>query len=349
MAHSKRPTLTITAPPLPQKSHLKIGVFFFLVFWLCIWLIIQSVSPHLPRSTEPPRLYSNQAQQDLRLTLVESIKQATDSIHLVMFGLNDPSIVNALAKQTVPTTIYYDPNGSPNLWNTLPNCTLHPVHGFGLMHQKILIVDKETVFIGSANMTTASLTMHDNLVIGFKSQKVAQFLRDKSPQTSGYLRAMVGGQEIEVWLLPDPRAHALQDLRRKIRSAHQSIRIALFTFTHPALVDEVIAAHHRGINVSLVVDLHSGLGASKDAIEKIKRAGIKVYMSQGMQLLHHKFILIDDRMLVTGSANWTKAAFYKNSDCILVLHHLNATQKSFMNGLWGRIESEARLMKEKAY
>jgi len=346
--HKKLPPPQDDPPPPPPKKSIKVGVFLFFVFWLCVWLIIESVSPHLPISTEPPRLYSNQAQQDLRLTLVESIRKAQESIHLVMFGLSDPTILHALSRKTIPTTVYYDPNGSPNLWNSLPNCELHPVRGFGLMHQKILILDQETIFIGSANMTTASLTMHDNLVIGFKSQKVAKFLIEKSPRTPGYLRTMVGGQEMELWLLPDPRAHALQDLRRKIRSAHTSLRIALFTFTHPALVDEVIAAHHRGIQVSVVVDLHSGLGASKDAIEKIKRAGIKVYMSQGIQLLHHKFILIDDRMLVTGSANWTKAAFYKNSDCILILHHLTEGQKTFMDNLWTRIESEARLLKERS-
>jgi phosphatidylserine/phosphatidylglycerophosphate/cardiolipin synthase-like enzyme len=328
-----------------KKTPVRAAAVLFPVFCSCIWLTIESVSPHLPIRDEPPRLYSNQMQQNLRLTLAHAIRKSTESIHLVMFGLNDPVILGALSKKTIPTTIYYDPNGSPSLWSSLPNCQLHPIRGSGLMHQKILIVDKETIFIGSANMTTASLTMHDNLVIGLNSPKIAHFLMEKASRAPGYLRSTVGGQEIELWLLPDPGTHALQDLRRKIRLAHQSIRIALFTFTHPALIDEVIAAHIRGIQVSLVIDLHSGLGASKDAVEKIRQAGIKIYMSQGIQLLHHKFILIDDETLVTGSANWTKAAFTKNSDCILVLHHLNKNQKAFMNRLWKRIETEARVLK----
>ena len=349
MAHAKKlaPKIVLKAPPPHSTVRIKAGISLFVIFWLCCWLIIESLSSHLPVSTEPPKLYSNQAQQDLRLTLVDSIRKAEKSIHLVMFGLSDPSILNALAKKNIPATVYYDPNSSPNLWNILPNCELHPVRGFGLMHQKILILDRETIFIGSANMTTASLTMHDNLVIGFKSPKVARFLIEKSPRSPGYLRTMIGGQEIELWLLPDPRGHALQDLRHKIRAAHHSLQIALFTFTHPALIEEVIAAHRRGLAVNVVVDLHSGLGASKDAIEKMRRAGIKVSMSQGLQLLHHKFIVIDDRTLVTGSANWTKAAFYKNSDCILVLHHLTDIQKTFMHQLWTRIESESRPLKDK--
>ncbi|HEX2582710.1 MAG TPA: phosphatidylserine/phosphatidylglycerophosphate/cardiolipin synthase family protein [Chlamydiales bacterium] len=340
----------------PSKSRplasLKRRLFFplclFLVFCGCVWLIIESVSPSQPKSTDPPKFYSNQLQQDLRLTLVDAIRKAHQSIHLVMFGLSDTAILNALSHKTIPTTVYYDSNGSPNLWSALPNAELHPVRGCGLMHQKILICDRETIFIGSANMTTASLAMHDNLVIGFKSPKVAQFLIAKTPNSSGYLRTMVGGQDIEIWLLPDPRGHALQDLRKKIRSANESLKIALFTFTHPALVDEVIAAQNRGVRVTLLIDMHSAFGASTKAVERIKKAGVRILMSKGIQLLHHKFILIDDATLVTGSANWTKAAFYNNSDCILVIHQLNDDQKHFMNRMWSHLETEGRLLKTTA-
>jgi cardiolipin synthase len=339
----------VQAKPLSKaKPKAQKGLFtfwFFLLFCGSIWLVVESVSPNQPKSADPPKFYSNQAQQDLRLTLVDAIRKANRSIHLVMFGLSDTAILNALSNKTIPTVVYYDPNASPNLWNVLPNAELKPVRGYGLMHQKILICDRETIFIGSANMTTASLTMHDNLVIGLKSQKLAQFLIEKTPKSPGYTRSMVGGQEIELWLLPDPRGHALHDLRKKIRSARSCLQIALFTFTHPSLVDEVIEAKNRGLDVSLIIDMHSALGASKEAVEKIKRSGVRVLLSKGVQLLHHKFILIDNEMLVTGSANWTKAAFYNNSDCILVLHQLDSDQKSFMSRMWNRLELEARVLK----
>ncbi|MDE3046217.1 MAG: hypothetical protein KGJ02_06195 [Verrucomicrobiota bacterium] len=329
------------AQPVPKKRGR------WLLFWTlaclggCLWLTIESLSPHQPLPTEPPHLYSNQTQQDLRLTLVDAIRKAHESIHLVMFGLSDPAILNALAHKTIPTTIYYDSNASPKLWTVLPRADLHPVHGWGLMHQKILILDRETIFIGSANMTTASLTMHDNLVVGFKSQKLARFLIEKSPHSPGYIQGMVGGQGIELWLLPDPRGHALQDLKHKIRTATRSLSIALFTFTHPALIEEVIAAHNRGVKVHVIMDLHSSLGASNKAVEKLKSSGVRISMSRGLQLLHHKFILIDDQTLLVGSANWTKAAFYKNSDCFLILHNLTDEQKNFMHRLWGRLEAES--------
>ena len=160
------------SPPPPPKKKLTPPLLLFLIFCICLWALIESVSPHQPDSTQPPRFYSNQTQQDLRLTLVDAIRKAKSSIHLVMFGLSDPAIMAALSRKEIPLTVYYDPSASPNLFSSLSNAELHPVRGHGLMHQKILILDKETIFLGSANMTTASLTMHDNLVIGLDRKSV---------------------------------------------------------------------------------------------------------------------------------------------------------------------------------
>jgi phosphatidylserine/phosphatidylglycerophosphate/cardiolipin synthase-like enzyme len=343
------PTLQLKTKPAPksipsvQKKPFPWVLFTILLF--CIWFVYRSLSPDLPKASEAPRLYSNQCQQDIRNTLLSALRQTSRSIHLVMFGLSDRAILSALRdkiEEHVPTRIFYDTGGSAKIYKHLSGSELHPIKNPGLMHQKIVVLDQELVFIGSANMTSASLKMHDNLVVGFVNRNIAKFLEQHEPYTPGYIRSIVGGQEIEIWLLPDPRGHALTELKKKIRSATRSIRIALFTFTHPGLVDEVIYAYNRGVQVSVVIDMHSGLGASAKAVESLKKAGVPVHLSRGTQLLHHKFIYIDERTLVMGSANWTKAAFYKNSDCILALHHLNSEQKKFMNQLWRAVETSAQ-------
>lgn len=262
-----------------------------------------------------------------------------------MFGLSDPPILKALSDQAqrgVPISGYYDSKGSPNLNKALKNCSIKPIRQTGLMHQKILVIDNETVFLGSANFTTPSLRMHDNLVVGLASRKVASFLKERAPHQSGYLRTLVGGQDIEIWLLPDPKGHAITDLKRILRSANRSLKVALFTLTHSALTDELIRAHNRGVEVAVVIDFHSALGASSGSVEKLKKNGIPVLFSKGVQLLHHKFVYADHTTLVCGSANWTKAAFTKNSDCLIALHNLTEEQRSHMNQLWSRIQQSAQ-------
>lgn len=335
-------------PDPPGRSRIWTLLYFLGVCSCCTWLIFQSFHPLLPQPDRAPRLYSNQCRQDLRLLFISALEQAKESIYLVMFGLNDPALIKTIASRIqsgISTTLYYDPSGSSKrLHSSLRQAHLHAVQRSGLMHQKILIVDRDLVFIGSANMTSASLRMHDNLVVGLRNERIAGFLSERAPYRSGYLRTCAGGQDIELWLLPDRQGHALADLRRKLQSATSSIRIALFTFTHPDLIDDVIAAYRRGIATTAVIDLHSGLGASAKAINRLREAGVRVFLSQGIQLLHHKFVLIDDEILLSGSANWTKAAFAKNSDCILALHRLSYAQRKFMKQLWRRIETEARLV-----
>lgn len=310
-----------------------------------LFIVFSTLNPPFPELDEEPRLYSNQSRQDLRYLYVNAIRQASHSIHLVMFGLSDAAVIHALAERCdrdIDTEIYYDAKESPEIRQELHRANLHPVQLSGLMHQKILILDRNLVFIGSANMTSSSLLMHDNLVVGMRSKAVAEFLMQRIPYSSGYLHTMVGGQDIECWLLPDLRGAALTDLKHQIRKARRSMKIALFTLTHPELCAEIIAAAARGVKVTMVVDMHSGLGASSKAVDRLRQNRVHVLFSQGVQLLHHKFVWIDDQTLICGSANWTKAAFSKNSDCILALHQLTKDQSSVMTELWNRIEEEAK-------
>ena len=320
-------------------------LYFFSFLILCGWLLWRSLTPSLPTGDAPPRLYSNQCQGDLTLTFLEAIRKAHRSVDLVMFGLTDPSLLKELerkGKEGLPPQIYYDFSGSPNLHSTLPHCELHPILQTGLMHQKILILDEEMVFLGSANMTPQSLQMHDNLVLGFSNKKIASFLKENAARTSGHVRTLVGGQELALWLLPDVKGEALAELRSRLEYARHSIRAALFTFTHPLLLKDLLTAHRRGVQVTVVIDMHSGVGASSKTVEVLQKAGIPVFFSQGVQLLHHKFVYIDGETLLTGSANWTKSAFEKNSDCLLSLPRLTEEQKSFMNSIWRRLFSSAK-------
>lgn len=304
-----------------------------------------SVTPVLPKREDPPRFYYHPSREDLRMTLVNAIDKAKESVFLSIFGLSDPVVLGALQRSSqkgVATTVYYDTKGSPNVSKMLPNAIVHPIRQGGIMHHKMIILDHELVFLGSANFTTQSLKMHDNLVIGLASEKIARFLEEKAPDKTGYLRAQVGGQEIEVWLLPDPKGHALSDLKHKIRKARRSLKMALFTLTHPVLVDEIIEAKKRKVEVTLIVDMHSAMGASNQALEALKAAGVPILYSQGVQLMHHKFIVIDDALLITGSANWTKAAFNKNNDALITLHHLTEDQRDVLGKLWSHLTTLAK-------
>lgn len=264
-----------------------------------------------------------------------------------MFGLTEPSILKKLTRKAkehlVPCHIHYDPTASPRLYNPAKNFHAYPVLTNGLMHQKILVIDEKMVFLGSANMTKSSLQMHDNLVIGLFSPKIASFLRKKTPRKSGYIKTMVGAQEVELYLLPDPRGGAIQAIKNQIQRADISLKISMFTFTHPALLQAIIDAKKRGVDVKVSIDRNARFGASSKAIEQLVKANIQVFVNRGSALMHHKFLVVDDRNLILGSANWTKAAFYKNHDSFVILHQLTEEQKPVIQAVWSSLEKGERL------
>jgi phosphatidylserine/phosphatidylglycerophosphate/cardiolipin synthase-like enzyme len=324
--------------------------FFFivsLIFLLIIFskIVVSSISADIPSSGSRAVLYSNQLRQNLKVTLINAIKLANKSIYLVMFNLTDPDIINVLekkSKESLQLKLFYDSKYIPKV--DLENKTFM-VKSKGLMHHKILIIDNSIVFMGSCNMTISSLLMHDNLLIGLNSNQIANFLINKAPHSSGQLKTMLGGQEIEIFLLPDHQNRAFLQVKNLIASSSKSIDIAMFTLTNSKLTDELIKAKKRNIDVRVYIDYSSSKGASSKSVKKLKNEHIKVFCSKGNKLNHHKFMLVDDRHLLAGSANWTNAAFEKNNDSFIILYNLDNKQKNFMKKLIKIINLESTFLK----
>jgi len=292
------------------------------------YLFVKTLAPNLPKAGNQIVFYSNQCRDDLRLLVLDAINHAKKSIFLVMFGLTDKSVIQALthkAEGSLEMKIFYDKRASLPL--SLPYKEVVPLKTSGLLHQKILTIDDELVFIGSANMTPSSLLMHDNLIIGMFHPNLAHFLKEKAPAYTGKFTGICGGQNFELWLLPDHGNKALYHIKNLIAEAKKKIHVAMFTLTHPLLVDELIKASKRNVKITVSLDYKSALGAGAKMVEELKNNKIKINTSGGNQLLHHKLIVIDDRTMITGSANWTISAFKKNHDCFLVLYNLNEEQK----------------------
>ncbi|MBS0653959.1 MAG: hypothetical protein JSR39_10605 [Verrucomicrobia bacterium] len=328
--------------PIGTKNSLRNTLLLILAIGFA-WLFFASVNPSLPSSSSPVHFYSNQTRQDIKLLFCSAICKAKKSVDVRMYGITDPDVVSMLGKKAscgIPVSIEYDKKASSSrLLKTLPpTVQLHPSSSKGLMHRKILIIDEATLFLGSANLTTASLRHHDNLVLGLYCPPLAAFLLHPTTASFPFTAKDIQG---EIWLLPDKEQKALNKLTSTINSAKKTIKIAMFTLTHPEIADALIAAKERGVHVEIAVDYYTAKGASEKCIEKLKAAGIGILSSQGQELLHHKWALLDDRVLIMGSANWTKAAFQKNDDFLIFFPMLNDSQINFLKKLWKNISLES--------
>lgn len=307
-------------------------------FYICI--VFAATTSFLPTLDSPVIFYSNQSRQDLKLTFQTALKSAKSSIFLQMYALTDPDIVRTLREaesKGISPKIFYDKTASSSL-KSFKNAIA--AQGKGLMHRKIVVVDHAQVFLGSANMTSPSLRFHDNLVVGLYHPGLATFLEEDSPPSPYHFA--IDGLSGELWLLPESKNTALGRLVTALDAAREKIRVAIFTITHPTLAEALIRAHQRGVSVKVAVDFFTEKGSSRQVIDKLYQAGIPIYCSQGAQLLHHKWILIDSSTLIMGSTNLTKAAFSQNKEFFLTLSPLPKKAIKFTKNLWRTIQLESK-------
>ncbi|XP_034987493.1 mitochondrial cardiolipin hydrolase [Zootoca vivipara] len=118
-------------------------------------------------------------------------------------------------------------------------------------------------------------------------------------------------------LLPHGES-ALGRLLALLLSARRSLDLCVFAFSNPQLGRAVGLLHQRGVHVRVVTDTdYMALKGSR--IGELRRAGIQVRHDQDSGYMHHKFAIIDKKMLITGSLNWTTQAIQNNRENLLVV------------------------------
>lgn len=291
-----------------------------------------------PRLEKPIHLLANQSKDDLKLHFKAALQRAEQSITLAMYTLTDPMLIAALSSKDCPVQVICDPASARAPLHYPAQVTVR--EAVGLMHQKILCVDHEELWIGSCNWTPQSLRVHDNAVLVMQCREltchVEERLKDRDREISPFFSVEIQDQPVTCVFSPDRGNQALNYLISLIDRASKSIRVAMFTWTHPKLTDAIVRAHRRGIVVNVVIDRGSSRGASKGTIQTLMDAGTSPRVQRGRGLMHHKLAWIDGR-LVIGSTNWTRAAFAKNEEVFVVLHQMKKKNANALKKLWNKI------------
>ncbi|OXB68753.1 hypothetical protein ASZ78_002168 [Callipepla squamata] len=118
---------------------------------------------------------------------------------------------------------------------------------------------------------------------------------------------------------PLPRADcSFSRLLRLLLSARRSLELCLFSFSSPELGRAVAVLHRRGVRVRVVTDAqYMALRGSQ--IGALRMLGIQVRHDQEKGFMHHKFAIVDKKLLITGSLNWTVEAIHNNRENVVVM------------------------------
>ncbi len=114
----------------------------------------------------------------------------------------------------------------------------------------------------------------------------------------------------------------------QIKSATSHLQICVFTISDDYITDAIIGSHERGTQIKIITDNDKSLDEGSD-IEQIAKLGIAVKMDRTTDHMHHKFMLVDGKALITGSYNWTRSAAKFNHENILLTREVRVV-KSFL-------------------
>ncbi|MCB8985353.1 MAG: hypothetical protein H6659_16095 [Ardenticatenaceae bacterium] len=96
-----------------------------------------------------------------------------------------------------------------------------------------------------------------------------------------------------------------------ILAAQTQVDVAAFELNSEPIVNALIDLEKRGIPVRVVTDTDN---ADQTSINRLRRNGISVVEDKRSGLMHDKFVVIDGRILYTGSLNYTTNGVYCNNN-----------------------------------
>ncbi len=115
------------------------------------------------------------------------------------------------------------------------------------------------------------------------------------------------------------------EIIKNIRNANKSIKIAMAYFTDKDISGEILNASVRGVIIEIVI-----------ADEDINKAIVELFTNNlsinfilykksfiGRGVMHHKFCIIDDQVILKGSYNYTKNASVNNDENLEISNDVN--------------------------
>src|SRR5580765_1918349 len=122
-------------------------------------------------------------------------------------------------------------------------------------------------------------------------------------------------------ILPDDTKKPIVDA---IGAAKSSIKIKMFVFSDPDLINAVIAAKKRGIDVQVMLNpaRRSGEEENGETRRRLEEAGIDVKDSNpAFGLTHEKSMVIDDDTAFVKSLNWATKNLTVTRDYAVTTNH----------------------------
>jgi phosphatidylserine/phosphatidylglycerophosphate/cardiolipin synthase-like enzyme len=124
---------------------------------------------------------------------------------------------------------------------------------------------------------------------------------------------------VETYFSPDDAT--IERIFSLILEAEKSVDFLYYSFTSDVIADTLILLSEQGIVVRGVLDSYQERTSMGSEFEKMHDHGLDVRLDGHPEKMHHKVIIIDQKIVITGSYNLTYSAENINDENTLIIHN----------------------------
>jgi phosphatidylserine/phosphatidylglycerophosphate/cardiolipin synthase-like enzyme len=249
--------------------------------------------------------------------LAEAIDRAVKRVDIASYDFDLLSLARALdraLRRGVAVRIVVDSDN----WHTEALDFLRadgiPVVGDNrdsLMHDKFVVIDGAEIWTGSMNnlLRLQSIPLAEIFTAEFEEMFTAKKFGVSSPEGKPAAAVQTESGTVEVYFAPEDRVAAR--IIRVIREARTSIHFLAFSFTSDSIAGAMLGRLPDGLSVFGVLEGSQVRSNTGDEFAPLADGGATVYLDANPRNMHHKVIILDGGIVLTGSYNFTASAEFR--------------------------------------
>ncbi|MDX2139272.1 MAG: phospholipase D-like domain-containing protein [Chloroflexota bacterium] len=277
-------------------------------------------------------------QGGLEIQLAAAIDAAQRSIDLAAYEFNLPLLTDALIRAhqrgVVVRVVTDDEAGFDDRETTLRQLVEARIRVVidarrALMHNKFVIIDSTSVWVGSWNFTVNDTYRNNNNMLIIRSRAAVENFQAEfnemfdqrlfgpnSPSQTPRPDFRQDGIPIRTFFAPED--DVLTALLAEVGGAQQSIQFLVFSFTVDSIAQQMIARAGSGVRVQGIFEV-TGSETQFSELRPLFCAGLDARQDGNPYRLHHKVFIIDGRTVITGSFNISQNAVESNDESLVII------------------------------
>ncbi len=281
---------------------------------------------------------------------LNEFEKADKNIFCAFYDLENKEIINELNKKSkknievilVIDNEYLDEENLKNIENS--NIRIYSDQDRGTkynnyMHHKFCVIDEKTLITGSTNPTNNGLFKNNNNIIVIESKALSKnYLNEFNSLINnqfGYnkintleypnINLTFENETYEIKTFMCPQNSCDVAIANELDKAKNEVLFATFAITHDGITTRLKEMSKNNITIKGIIEKRNYNIKGSQVSDLINYFEIK--NDTNSNSMHHKFFIIDENTVITGSLNPSFSGIYYNDENILVIKNKELAMK----------------------